>query len=299
MPRENEREFISIIYNKKNDSPKYIELNKSKLLLFVVGLPTLTLIALALGVIGLVHTSPFHLIDTYRQNSLAREAVSKTNELVAQLQKAEDEKTSMSKKLAEMDTELKKAQDEVLMATGDVAREKAPAIIEKPLEKTADKTAGDKCPKAPVCPTDTTASVVNTIGLSTLSFFRPVQGQKDRTRPATLTLSGFKVETKRDTINLLFNIIPATLGEGKLAGHIVAIMKNELGIQVYPQSALNVQGTQISFTSGEPFATQRFRPVDAAFLRPRKAGNYTFNVYIFAKNGDLLHYQSVILPVKL
>jgi len=294
---EKGREIISIIYNKKNDSPKYIEVKKSRLLLFVIGLPTLTLIALALGVIGLVHTSPFHLIDTYRQNSLAREAVSKTNELVSQLQKAEEEKTVMSKKLAEMDAELKKAQDEVLTATGDVARDKTP--VETPIEKTVDKTTGDKCPKAPVCPAVTNAPVVNTIGLSTLSFFRPVQGQKDRTRPATLTLSGFKVETKRDTINLMFNIIPATLGEGKLAGHIVAIMKNELGIQVYPQSALNVQGTQISFTSGEPFATQRFRPVDAAFLRPRKAGNYTFNVYIFAKNGDLLHYQSVILPVKL
>jgi hypothetical protein len=97
----------------------------------------------------------------------------------------------------------------------------------------------------------------------------------------------------------MFNIIPATLGEGKLSGHIIAVMKNELAIQVYPQSALNVQSSQINYSSGEPFATQRFRPVDAGFLKPRKAGNYIFTVYIFAKNGDLIHYQSVILPVKL
>lgn len=293
MPSEKEREFISIIYNKKNDSPKYIELKKSKLLFFFVGLPTLTLIALILGVVGLVHTSPFHLIDNYRQNSLAREAVSRTDKLIADLQKSEEEKTAMSKKLAELDAELKRARDEVLTASGAPAS--SPAA--RPVEQAA-ATTGDKCPKMPVCPAPT-APAINSIGLSTLSFFRPVQGQKDRTRPATLTLSGFQVETKRDTVNLLFNIIPATLGEGKLSGHIVAIMKNELGIQVYPQSALNVQGTQISFTSGEPFATQRFRPVDAAFLKPRKAGNYTFNVYIFAKNGDLLHYQSVMMPVKL
>ncbi len=294
MPNETEREFISIIYNKKNDSPKYIELKKSKLLFFIIGLPTITLIAIVLGVIGLVHTSPFHLIDTYRQNSLAREAVSKTEVLVAQLQKSEEEKTALSVKLAEMDAELKKTKNDVLSETGDVAHE-------RPAEKMIEKGQApnlDKCPKAPVCPA-LAAPAMSTIGLSNLSFFRPVQGQKDRTRPATLTLSGFKVETKRDTINLIFNIIPATLGEGKLSGHIVVLMKNELGIQVYPQSALNSQGTQISFTSGEPFMTQRFRPVDAAFLRPRKAGSYTFNVYIFAKNGDLLHYQSVMLPVKL
>lgn len=292
MPNEIEREFISIIYNQKNHSPKYIELKKSRLLFFVIGLPTVTLVALILGIIGLIHTSPFHLIENYKQDSLVREALSKSNELKSQLQKAEDEKTAMSKKLAEMDAELKKAKDETLMATGTVSHDKTPALEEK--------TPAANCPKAPVCPSvSASAPAINSIGLSTLSFFRPVQGQKDRTRPATLTLSGFKVETKRDTVNLMFNIIPATLGEGKLAGHIVVLMKNELGLQVYPQSALNVQGTQVSYSSGEPFATQRFRPVDAAFLKPRKAGNYTFNVYIFAKNGDLLHYQSVLMPVKL
>ena len=76
-------------------------------------------------------------------------------------------------------------------------------------------------------------------------------------------------------------------------------MKNELGISVYPQTALSGPETQINYFSGEPFATQRFRPVDASFLKPRKAGNYTFTVYIFAKNGDLLHFQSLVLQVKI
>lgn len=290
MPNENEREFISIIYNKKNDSPKYIELKKSKLLLFVVGLPTITLIALVLGIIGLVHTSPFHLIDQYRQDSLAREAVAKTNSLIGQLQKAEDDKMALTKKLAEMDEALKVAREQP--APGEARNPVEPS------ERISEKTL-EKCPKTPVCPTISGAPAISSIGLSTLSLFRPIQGQKDRTRPATLTLSGFKVENKRDTVNLTFNIVPASLGEGKLSGHIITIMKNELAIQVYPQNALNVQGTQINYSSGEPFATQRFRPVDASFLKPRKAGNYIFTVYIFAKNGDLLHYQSVVMPVKI
>jgi hypothetical protein len=150
-----------------------------------------------------------------------------------------------------------------------------------------------KCPATPACPA---AGTANTIGLSTLSLFRPVQGQRDRTRPATLNLSGFKVIGNRDTTNFQFNIIPG--GESKLAGHIIVLMKNELTIQVYPQQALGGNDTQINYSSGEPFSTQRFRPVDASFLKPRKPGNYTFTVYIFAKNGDLIHYQSVILPVK-
>lgn len=283
MPeRDNEKskrpgEFISIIYNQKNDSPKYFEVKKSKILLFVIGLPTVTLIALVLGVIGLVHTSPFHLIDTYRQNSLAREAVAKTNALMNQIQIGEEEKAALTKKLAEAQEQLKTGSE-----TSEAIGSSRP-------------TNFDKCPAAPVCPTGGT---VNSIGLSTLSLFKPIQGQKDRTRPATLNLSGFKVVGNRDTTNLQFNIVPAIVGEAKLAGHIIVLMKNELTIQAYPQQALNSSDTQINYSSGEPFSTQRFRPVDASFLKPRKPGSYTFAVYIFAKNGDLLHYQSIIMPVK-
>lgn len=279
-------EIISIIYNKKNDSPKYFELKKSKILFFVIGLPTITLIALSLGVIGLVHTSPFHLMDTYRQNTLAREAISKSNALSDQVQKLSDEKNDLAKKLAEADEQIKLT--------------KAASVVQTPTTAPTPPS-GEKCPPTPVCPAPTIApsATVSSIGLSTLSFFRPIQGQRDRTRPATLNLSGFKVVSNRDTTNLQFNIIPATVGEGKLAGHIIAIMKNELAIEVYPLQALNTTGTQINYSSGEPFATQRFRPVDASFIKPRKSGNYIFTIYIFAKNGDLLHYQSVTMPVKI
>ena len=75
-------------------------------------------------------------------------------------------------------------------------------------------------------------------------------------------------------------------------------MKNELGIQVYPFNVLNTPETQFNYATGESFSTQRFRPVDASFLKPRKPGNYIFTAYIFAKNGDLLNLQSIILPVK-
>ncbi len=289
MPHSNKSdETISIIYNKKNDSPKYFEITKSKILFFVVGLPTITLIALVLGAVGLVHTSPFHLIDNYRQNSMAREAVAKSNALNAQVLKSEEEKLALQKKLTEAEEQLKVVQPKTTVTSATANHEPS--------------GANEKCPSTQVCPAPVSglsSSNVNSIGLSTLSFFRPIQGQKDRTRPATLSLSGFKIISNRDTTNLQFNIIPAAVGEEKLSGHIIVIMKNELAIQVYPLTALNVPGTQINYASGEPFATQRFRPVDASFLKPKKSGIYTFTVYIFAKNGDLMHFQSVLMPVKL
>ncbi len=271
-------EFISIIYNKKNDSPKYFELKKSKILFFVIGLPSITLIALTLGVIGLVHTSPFHLIETYQQNSLAREAISRAKQLQEIVTKKEAENSELAKKLAESEEMLKKA---------------------TPTEAPKTEPSKTSCPAAPVCPTVAPSATVSSIGLSTLSLFRPIQGQKDKTRPATLNLSGFKVVSNRDTTNLQFNIIPASNGEGKLSGHIIVLMKNDIAIQAYPLQALSGAATQINYSSGEPFSTQRFRPVDASFVKPKKGGNYIFTVYIFAKNGDLLHYQSIMMPVKL
>ncbi len=264
-----QNKFISVIYNQKNDSPKYFEVKKSQILLFIIGLPTVTLIALILGIIGLVHTSPFHLIDNYRQNSMAREAVAKTNALINQIKIDEEENLDLSKKLTETEDKLK------MISDSSDAQTKA----------SSGKATGQ-----------TTST--NLIGLSNLSLFRPIQGQKDLTRPPTINLSAFKVLGNRDTTNLQFNIIPTSDVDGKLGGYIIVLMKNELTIQAYPQRALIGNDIQISHTSGEPFSTQHFRPVDASFLKPRKPGNYTFAIYIFAKNGDLLHFQSVILPVK-
>jgi hypothetical protein len=144
------------------------------------------------------------------------------------------------------------------------------------------------------------APMATSIGLSTLSFFKPVQNQKDKTRPASLSLNDFKVVNNRENINFQFNINNLLGGDVKLAGHIVVLLKNDQVIEVYPMNAMNSpREAQINYASGEPFATQRFRPVIASFPKPKKGGNFIFTIYIFAKNGDLLHYQGVILPVAI
>lgn len=270
---------ISLIYYQKNDSPKYVEINKKRFILFLVGLPTITLIALTLGAIGLIQTSPFHLLDIYRQNSKARIAVATNANLQSTIDKLSKENQAMLVKIQSLE------------AAPLPAKASSETIATTPAKE------AQKCPEPVACKQTFTSPAATSIGLSTLSFFKPIHAQKDKTNPASLNLTGFKVISGKDNVNLQFNIINLLGGEVKLAGHIVVLMKSEQGISVYPSTALVQNDYQINYASGEPFATQRFRPVDASFIHPRKGGNFMFTVFIFSKTGDLLHYQNVTLAV--
>ena len=270
---------ISIIYYQKNDSPKYIEINKKRFILFLVGLPTITLIALTLGALGLIHTSPFHLLDIYQQNAKARVAVATNADLQNRLNKVMNDNKSLEQQILELQ---KSTQTPPPTDTAT----------------TASTKEIQKCPEPVECKQVFNSPAATSIGLSTLSFFKPVHGQKDKTHPASLNLTGFKVTSSKDNVNLQFNIINLLGGEIKLAGHIVVLMKSDAGIQVYPQQASAANDFQINYSAGEPFATQRFRPVDASFSHPKKSGNFLFTVFIFGKNGDLIHYQNVTMSVR-
>jgi hypothetical protein len=283
------RDSISIVYHQRNDSPKYFEISRTKIYLFFIGLPTIALIGFIIGAIGLVNTSPFHLLENYRQSSKSR-AASKNIDLI------EEKLDEALAKNSELESEISDLQGKI--ATTAPALDPKPATPTVPTISPTIGPGGElKCPAPVSCPD--ISSTANPINLSTLSLFRPIQGQKNRTRPAVLSLTGFKTAIMRDTVNLQFNIIPTVGDDSKISGHIIVLMKNELGISAYPLQALGSNDFQINYSSGEPFATQRFRPVDAGFIKPRKSGNYIFTVFIFSKTGDLLHYQSTTLPLKL
>ena len=274
---------VSVIYHYRNDSPKHIEISRKRLLFFVVGLPLLTIVGISLGIIGLIHTSPFHLIDNYRKNNEAREAISQTMGLRENLRKSYEENLQLKNQLQTIQSEIESKN----LAQNVEASNKTPT-------KTKDITS------ASACPTVKDAPMANSIGLSTLSLFKPIQNQKDKTRPASLSLNDFKVAlNNKDLINFQFNIVNQLGSDSKLAGHIIVVMKTDQLIEIYPMNSLATHDTQINYTAGEPFATQRFRPVDASFPRPKKGGIYNFTIYIFAKSGDLIHYQSVNYNVKI
>jgi len=278
--------IVKVIYHKRNESPKYIEIKKNRLVTFFIILPIITILGIIIGFIGLINSSPFHLIQKYRQNEKSKTQYEQGLKFQNQYQ---DLKASYEKLLAlknGLDQELNQLKTEQETLGGPI-----PQNNEKNL----------KCPPIKECPKETTlpTTISSSPNLNYLSLFRPVQQQKDRTRPASMSLTDFQSELVRDNLNFKFNINNLLGQENKLTGHIIVLMKNELHIQVYPMAAFYNKDYQISYNTGEPFATQRFRPVVASFLRPRKAGNYLFTIFIFAKNGDLIHFQNVPMTIKL
>lgn len=277
------KDSVSIIYHQKNDSPKYFEIKRSKIYLLFIGLPAITLISLVIGTIGLMNAGPARLLQNYQQNKYLREK--------------EESREDLENKLADQVEENVKLKNELLaLQEPKNTLPDATATKETEVKTTTTVSTDPKCPAPVACPAPNT---VSSIGLSTLSLFKPIQNQKDRTRPAILSLSGFKAAIGRDTVNLQFNIIPNSAEDSKISGHIIVLMKNELGIQAYPYNAFGGNDFQINYSAGETFATQRFRPVDASFVKPRKSGNYSFTVFIFSRSGDLIHYQGLTLPLKL
>ena len=302
---QKEKDVVSIIYYQRKDSPKYFEIKKSVFFWWFVVLPTVTLVALAISIFAAIQISPTHLIQNYlsaRNYSSMKDEIeslkSDNEKLQEDLKAREQELLELKKGSVNVDTNLAQNESTVENANNpntennDLAANKVETKIE-----VGNKTSHS--PLEPVTADPAKKLSPQSFGLSYLSLFKPVIGQKDRTRPAQISLSGFNVTSLRDTISLRFNITPLLPNEQKIAGHILVIMKGETGLQVYPQMSLNAPDAQISYSAGESFATQRFRPVDASFLKPRKSGQFVFTVLIFAKNGDLIHTQTVPLFVRI
>jgi hypothetical protein len=284
VTKENDdHNIVSVIYHTRNDSPKYIKLHKRRLILFFIGLPTITLIAALLGFIGLIHTSPFHLLKNYRNLNEGQKSIRENIHLKEQLLAANKINQDQTQTLTELKNEI-----EVIKSQPNQTSKNNP--VEKPNDF--------KCP--PTTIVHDNAPMAQATPLNAISLIRPIQNQKDKTRPASLNLQDFKAITNKDTVNLQFNIINLLGGDIKLSGHIIVVMKNDNQIQVYPMNTLvGTHDFQINYSAGEPFSTQRFRPVDASFLRPKKSGAYSFTVFIFARNGDLIHYQTVNMNLNL
>lgn len=290
------QEMVSIIYYQRKDSPKYFEIKKSAFFWWFVVLPAITLLSLVLVLMALIHFSPTHLIQNYLSAKNYESMKSTIEQLTNENRQLKDQ---LNEKANALNVELAKNAESIIPESKTAEN---PSAAEGSVNNTKELIATNPATNVgqkPSMAEGFKAKEPGTLNLSYLSLFKPVQGQKDLTRPAQISLSGFSVVTLRDTISLKFNITPLTPREQKIAGHILVIMKGETGLQVYPQMSLNAPESQISYSAGEPFATQRFRPVDASFLKPRKSGQFVFSVLIFARNGDLIHTQTVPLFVRL
>jgi hypothetical protein len=126
--------------------------------------------------------------------------------------------------------------------------------------------------------------------LGALNFISPVSGQKDLTSPARVNIQDIKVETVDTKVHVRFNIVNITKNNTKLSGYIHLFVTDGNTIQRYPTVVEDVDTFNLSYNTGESFATSRFRPVEAVLLKPTKK-DVVFKIVIFNRLGDLIHQQ--------
>lgn len=134
------------------------------------------------------------------------------------------------------------------------------------------------------------SSEVPETSLGALNFISPVSGQKNLTSPARVNIPDIKVESADNKVYMRFNIVNITPNNTKLSGYIHLFMTDGNTIQRYPTVAEEIDTFNLSYNSGESFATSRFRPVEVVLTKPTKK-NVIFKIIIFNRLGDLIHHQ--------
>lgn len=126
--------------------------------------------------------------------------------------------------------------------------------------------------------------------MGALDIMQPVFGQKDMTSPVTINIQDIKPVQSGDKIFFNFNIVNVTPNGTKLAGYIHIFATDGNTYSHYPQETGVVENYALNYTSGESFATSRFRPVEASFAKLDKS-SIIFKIIIFNRVGDLIHQQ--------
>lgn len=124
---------------------------------------------------------------------------------------------------------------------------------------------------------------------SDLSLFTTPKGQQDLTSDKYFETTDIKSSLSNGKLNLSFNLVNITPGNKRVSGHFIVMMKGASDIQFFPKALLEGDSQKVSYTSGEPFATSRFRPVKAEFHIHDNMKNAHFRVYVFSRVGDILY----------
>lgn len=105
-----------------------------------------------------------------------------------------------------------------------------------------------------------------------------------------VTLDQFEFLHDKEKVNFKFQIISST-PETKVTGHVIVFMISDTGVMGYPDS-VNAAATQgVKYSQGEPFSVSRLRPTNAQFNHILSGANVKFVIYIFSREGDLLHIR--------
>lgn len=105
-----------------------------------------------------------------------------------------------------------------------------------------------------------------------------------------VTLDQFELLQDSNKVNLKFQII-STFPEKKVTGHVLVFLVSEGGLLAYPKEANSLISQGIKYSAGEPFSVSRLRPTNAEFGYNLKGESVKFIIYIFSREGDLLHIR--------
>ncbi len=129
------------------------------------------------------------------------------------------------------------------------------------------------------------------------SIFAPVPGQKDLTSPIMIEINDFQVTKLDSQAKVTFNVVNITSTNEKIAGYAHLIASNGDLFERFPKSKKEVPSYQIIYSSGESFATSRFRPFEAVFDKVT-SGTVIYQLVIFSRLGDIIHKQLFKLDIQ-
>lgn len=119
------------------------------------------------------------------------------------------------------------------------------------------------------------------------NLFAPVPGQKDLTSPVKIDVQDFLAKRVNDKITVDFNVVNLTEENTKIAGYSHLIATDGNIFERYPKDESN-SSLQIIYSTGESFATSRFRPFSAEFSNISSNDVY-FNLIIYNRLGDIIY----------
>lgn len=136
-------------------------------------------------------------------------------------------------------------------------------------------------------------------------LFKHIPGQKNILSKSYLQVQSHKITQTEENLSLKFDLVNTSREKIRMSGFLHVILQINNQLIVWPRGSLDSDSLQITYNSGESFATSKFRPVGATFpLTVPQVGEHrkqelTFWVVAHNITGDLLHRQIIRESIEL
>ena len=251
-------EKLSFILYEEKKVPKYFEIKKSSLRLFLIGLPLITGFCIL----------AFLLVTLYQRIIKKDFAAELSSITVKELQ-------LKNETILQTNRELQLKIDDLTQAV-KIAQDNASSQSENTLTPAGEKR-------------DTIPS---------LSLFPQMANIKDQTQPAVLSLKQSRLSSEKNNIVFSFGMVNEQDGNTRINGYLIVMMKYKNSLHFYPNNIINKElqsplhtGEYFSFANFRPVRAvfpykNKNRDKDDTVDK-----EFSFKVFIFSKEGNLLHQQ--------